>query len=135
MDVLEELRSKTEGLLSELVGVEDAQPDVDGDFMVEIKSHRVFIRPTREPIPHLFIWGGIARYADASCLTELNELNLSSGWCKFVRAPHDGAVYVVAHLPAYSLDKRALLESAGAVAAGVAVASPMIETVFGGRAA
>jgi hypothetical protein len=127
---LQVLRDQTAKLLSEL-GVEDVEPDDDGDLRVEIKGWPVLIRPTNEPIPHLFIWSGVARYAGPTCLAEINDLNMSTGWCRFVRA-HDGAVYVVAHLPAFSLTKRALVESLGAVAAGAAIASPMMEAVYGG---
>ena len=56
------------------------------------------------------------------------------GLCRFVRA-QNGAVYVIAHLPSFSLTQQALVESLGAVAAGAAIASPMIEAVYGGRAA
>lgn len=125
-----ELKVRTAQLLTEL-GVHDVEPDGDGDWTVVIKGWRVLIRPTEEPMFHLFIWSGVARYADPSCLAELNDLNLATGWCRFVRTS-DGAVYVAAHLPAYSLTKRALLETLGAVAAGAAIASPMIEAVYGG---
>lgn len=130
---LHELKVRTAHLLTE-IGVHDVEPDADGDWMVEIKGWRVLIRPTEKPIAHLFIWSGVARYADPSCLAELNDLNLATGWCRFVRTS-DGAVYVAAHLPAYSLTKRALVESLGAVAAGAEIASPLIEAVYGGRAA
>ena len=130
---LQQLRESTARLLTE-IGVEDVEPDADGDLTVEIKGWNVLIRPTPEPLPHLFIWSGVARYADETCLGELNELNMATGLCRFVRA-QDGAVYVVAHLPAFSLTQQALVESLGAVAAGAAIASPMIEAIYGGQAA
>lgn len=130
---LQELCESTASLLNEING-SPIEPDADGDWTIEVRGHRILIRPAAKPMPHLFIWTGIVRYADPTCLTELNDLNQATGWCRFIRTS-DGAVYVAAHLPAYSLTKRALLESIGAVGAGAAIATPMIEAVYGGRAA
>ena len=130
---LQELRESTADLLNEING-RPLEPDSDGDWTIHLRGHRILIRPTVQPMPHVFIWTGIVQFADPTCLAELNDLNLATGWCRFIRTA-DGAVYVAAHLPAYSLTKRALIESIGAVGAGAALASPMIAAVYGGTAA
>ena len=110
------------------------QPDVDGDWPVPVGERMVFVRPSLEPVPGIIVFAGVARSIGPEALSELNSLNGSAAWVKFLRADN-GDVFVQQRLPLSAVSVSSLALAIHAVGSCANDTEPMLAAMFGGFSA